>query len=98
MPFSWVKVPSNSSYKIRKCVGDDHSKRHFAACVRSIVEQEGGTVESLWFELNGRLAHVNFYYETEEQRANLIFDLEGEDVVDLVTPEEIDHRRRRHED
>jgi hypothetical protein len=94
MPFSWVKVSSYTSHRIRQCMGDERSKRRFSECVSALVEREGGRVDAVWFELNGKFAHVSFYYENEEQRTNIIFDLEAEDVIDLVTPEEVDHRTR----
>ena len=92
MPFSWVKVSSGSSRKIRQCAGDDRSKRKFESCVRALVEKRGGRVESLYFEQNGKFAHVHLCYDDDKQRSNIIFDLEGEDVIDLVTAEEIDER------
>jgi hypothetical protein len=90
MPFSWVRVSSHTSQKIRECTGDNHSKAKFEECVRQIVGDDGGGVESIWFEPNGRYAHAHIYWETSEQKRNIIFDLEAEDVVDLYSAEEID--------
>ena len=58
MPFSWMRVPGNTSPKVRRCMGDDHSKVRFEACVKDIVADDGGRVDQLWFELNGTFAHV----------------------------------------
>jgi hypothetical protein len=90
MPFSWVRVSSATSPKVRACTGGDSSKRKFEECVRSIVADDGGRVESLWFEQNGRFARVRFYWETHEQKARIVFDLEGEEVIDLLTTQEVD--------
>ncbi len=90
MPFSWVRVSSTTSAKIRQCTDGDPSKRKFEECVRSIVAGDGGRVESLWFEQNGRYARVRFYWETHEQKTQILFDLEGEDVVDLLTADQVD--------
>jgi hypothetical protein len=93
MPFSWVKVSVGTSHKIRRCTDGNPSRRRFEECVRAIIEAEGGRVDSVLFELNGKFAHVHLYYENDQQRANIFFDIEAEDVVDLVTAAEIDHRR-----
>jgi hypothetical protein len=90
MPFSWVKAPSGTSPKIRACTGGDPSKLKFEECVESIVAKAGGRVESLWFEQNGKFAHIHIYWETHEQRANIVFDLQAEDVIDLISPREVD--------
>jgi hypothetical protein len=93
MPFSWVRISSETSPKIRQCTAGDPSKRKFEECVRSIVADDGGRVESFWFEQNGRYARVRFYWDTHEQKAKIIFDLEGEEVIDLLTTQEVDDLR-----
>jgi hypothetical protein len=91
MPFSWMRVSSGTSRRIKDCMGSDHSKARFEKCVGDIVEQEGGRVEGVWFELNGKFAHVHVYWETQEQKANIVFDLEADQVTDLLSVEEADH-------
>jgi hypothetical protein len=98
MPFSWVRVSGGTSPKVRRCMGEDHSKQKFADCVRAIVEDDRGRVESLWFEDNGRYARVRFYWETQEQKAKIIFDLEADQVIDLLTPEQVDDLIREREE
>jgi hypothetical protein len=71
-------------------VDGDPSKRKFEECVRTVVADDGGRVESFWFEQNGRYARVRFYWETHEQKLQIILDLEGEDVIDLLTADELD--------
>jgi hypothetical protein len=90
MPFSWVRISSGTSPKIRQCTAGDPSKRKFEECVRTIVADDGGRVESLRFEQNGRYARVGFHWDTHQQKEQIIFDLEGEEVIDLLTTEEVD--------
>ena len=90
MPFSWVKVSSHTSPKILECLDGDTTKRHFEECVRKIVAADGGGVESVWFEQNGKLAHVHIYWETPQQKQQIVLDLEAEDVIDLLSPAEVD--------
>jgi hypothetical protein len=94
MPFSWVRVSSATSRKIRECTGDEPSRARFDECVRKIVAADGGGVEAVWFEQNGKFARVHFFWETHEQKARIIFDLEAEDVIDLITPQEADELGR----
>lgn len=88
MPFSWMRVSNGTSRRIKDCMGDDHSKGRFQKCVEDIVDEDGGRVDGVWFELNGKFAHVHVYWETQDQKANIIFDLEADQVVDLLSVEE----------
>ena len=77
MPFSWVKMPSNTSRKIRECAGDDRSKARLKACVEEIVASDGG--ERREHLLRGERqvrarAHPLGHRGAE---ANIIFDLEA---------------------
>jgi hypothetical protein len=90
MPFSWVRVPSNTSRKLRDCAGDDHSKVHIKRCIEDLTTKAGGRAEEVWFEGSGKFAHAHIYWETNEQKRNIILDLEAVEVVDLFEPEEID--------
>jgi len=90
MPFSWVRLPSHTSRKIRECMGDSMLKVRFEECVGRIVADAGGTLEQLWFEQNGKFAHGHIRWETPEQKAHIVYDLEADQVVDLVSPQEID--------
>jgi hypothetical protein len=68
----------------------DMSKRRFDDCVRRIVEEDGGAVESLWFEQNGKFARVHIEWNTPDQKALIIFDLQAEDGIDVLSPLEVD--------
>lgn len=99
MPFSWVRVSGGTSPKVKRCMDKDRSRKKFAECVRSIIEEDGGRLDALWFEDNGKFARVSFYWETQEQKTHIVFDLEGEQALDLLTPEEVDDLvRERLED
>ncbi|MGZ4334951.1 MAG: hypothetical protein ACXVRJ_11865 [Gaiellaceae bacterium] len=90
MPMSWVKTPSGTSRRMRECMGEDWSKQNFEACVGTLVDSSGGRVLGVWFEQNAKYAHVHFYWDTLEQKAAILYDLQGEDVVDLITAPEAD--------
>jgi hypothetical protein len=90
MPFSWVRLSSHTSHKIRECMGDSRSKVRFAECVHKIVADAGGSLEQLWFEQNGKFAHGHIQWYTPEQKAHIVYDLEADQVIDLVSPQEID--------
>jgi hypothetical protein len=95
MAWSWVRVSTGTSQKLRDCIGNDSSAGKFESCVRKIVEDRGGTVHprDVMFHPNGKWARVRFEWETYEQRLGIILDLEAEKVEDLVEAGEIDTLR-----
>src|SRR6476620_5320866 len=96
MPFSWFRVPANTSRKLKDCLAEenDHSKRGVDKCIRKIVVNGNGAnvVGDILFEANGKFAHVHVEYADEEQRLNLILDLEADQAVDLLLADDIDDR------
>jgi hypothetical protein len=90
MPFSWVRLSSHTSRKIRECMGDSRSNVRFEECVGTIVADAGGRLEQLWLEQNGKFAHAHIRWETPDQKARIVYDLEADQVIDLVSPAEID--------
>ena len=90
MPFSWVKVSSHTSHKLRDCIGDDHSRVHAKHCIETLTVTAGGRADQVWFELNGKYARVLIEWATPEEKAKIVIDLEAEDIVDVYAPEEID--------
>ena len=90
MPYSWVRVQNAISPKVRACMGADLSKRKFADCVGKVIEDDGGRLESIWFEQNGRFARVHVEWNTRDEIAKIVFDLEATDVIDMFTPLEVD--------
>jgi hypothetical protein len=73
----------------------DTSATKFDECVRAIVANGGGTVDAVEFEPNGRWARVHFWWERPQDRLAIIFDLQAEEVHDLLSAEEIDELRLR---
>ncbi len=90
MPFSWVKVSSHTSHKLRDCIGDDGSRVHAKHCIETLTRKAGGRADQTWFELNGKYARVLIEWSTPEEKAKIVIDLEAEDVIDVYGPEEID--------
>ena len=90
MPHSWLRIPANTGRKVRDCMGSDHSKGKFKECASQVVADDGGTLEDLWFEGNGRWAHAYVEYATEAQRRKIVLDLEAEQSTELYSADEID--------
>lgn len=88
MPHSWIKVSRYTSSKLHNCMDGDHSRPKFEGCIQAIVNDDGGRVENIRYEVNGRFARVEFYWDTLQQKNQIIFDLEGDDVIDLLDTEE----------
>lgn len=92
MPFSWVRIPSNTSKKIHDCLGDDRSKVHVKHCIEVVTAEsgEGACVDQISFEASGKFAHARIGWVDCEQKRRIILDLEAVEVIDLYEPEEID--------
>jgi hypothetical protein len=90
LPFSWLRIPSNTSNKLKHCVDGDPSKVKFANCLKKIVKDSGGDVDQVLFEMNGKWAHAHIKYDTDDQLRNIVFDTGADTAVELLTAEEID--------
>lgn len=90
MPFSWLRVPNEPSPKVKACMGKDQSKAKFASCVESIVAANGGKADPVMFETNGRWARAYVYWETQHQKRDIVLDLQAEEIIDLISPAEVD--------
>ncbi len=89
MPHSWVRVSYKTSRKIRACQGK--SRTDFEACVAKILEDRGGQLEQpVHYEQNGKWARLLFTWDNNDQKAKIVYDLEGTDVVDVLTIDEAD--------
>jgi len=98
MAWSWVRVSTGTSPKMKECMeGGDQSARQAEACIRQIVESRNGRVDSVRFEPNGKRAKVRFWWNTYEEKQEIIFDLQGEDVHDddLLSAADMDELRER---
>ena len=84
MGWSWVRVSTGTSEKLRDCTDGDPSASRFEECVGSIVAEAGGRVGVVKFEPNGRRARVGFSWDDARVRDAVLFDLEGREVLDLL--------------
>jgi hypothetical protein len=95
MPWSWVRVSTGTSPKLRQCTAGDPSARKFEECARALVERAGGDVVDVKFEPNGRFARVYFYWEDFRVKSAVVYDLQGREGVDVVSADELDGLRLR---
>jgi hypothetical protein len=95
MPWSWVRVSTKTSPKLRNCVGSDKSAGKARECVTDIVTAAGGEVGELKFEANGKWARLLFEWEDVEVKRDVVFDLQADHVVDLISDEERDELQLR---
>jgi hypothetical protein len=93
MAWSWVRVKTGTSPKLRDCMGGDTSAGKVEGCVRKIVADRHGEVAEVRFEPNGRWARVLFSWESPSDRLAIIFDLQAEDVQDLLSSDEMEELR-----
>ena len=83
-------------------MGGDTSTGKAKECVTAIVTaaggafEHGGEVGTIHFEGNGRWARVRFWWEDSEVRRTVIYDLQAEDVVDLISDDERDELHSRN--
>lgn len=90
MPWSWARVSTRTSPKLRNCMGDDTSAGKAEDCIRRVVEARGGRIDHVEFETNGRWAHIHFYWEDHRVKQAIVFDLEAEDVIDVLSGDDRD--------
>ena len=58
-------------------------------CIESLVASRGATAVLVLFEKNGKFARVVLEYP-DEAKAAVLFDLEADQVLDLVPADELD--------
>jgi hypothetical protein len=90
MGWSWVRVSTGTSQRLRECVAEDPSATRFEECVRSIVAEEGGDDVIVKFELNGRWSRVGFNWNEAPVKHAVVYALEGREVLDLLSAGEIE--------
>lgn len=95
MPWSWIRVSRKTSVKLRDCIAGDTSASAFEACVRKIAEGDGATSVDVKFEASGLFARVSFYWNDPHVKYAVVYDLEGEQVTDLLGTEDIDRLSAR---
>jgi len=99
MGWSWVRVSTGSSPKLRDCTDGDPSASKFEECVGTIVAQAGGDTGAgrliVQFEPNGKWARVGFWWDDADVKYAIVYDLEACEVLDLLSAGELDGIRTR---
>ena len=99
MGWSWVRVSTGTSQKLRDCMEGKASAVEWAAefenCVGTIVGGSGGENVIVRFEPNGRWARVGFDWNDAQVKNAVVYDLEGREVLDLLSARELDGVRTR---
>ena len=94
MGWSWVRVPTGSSPKLRDCTDGDPSASRFEECVATIVAGASGESDAdklmVKFEPNGKWARVGFSWDDPRVKYAVVYDLEGREVLDLLSAGELD--------
>jgi hypothetical protein len=90
MPWSWVRVSTGTSPKLKRCIGTDTSSGKARDCVTDIVTGAGGEVGELHFEANGKWARLRFKWANVHIKRDVIYDLQAEDVIDVLEDDERD--------
>ena len=92
MPHSWIRIPNGASPAVRRCMEekDDTSRTGFETCVKDIANKHGGEVERFDYEINGRWARVYLEWPDHASKNDIVYELQGEDVVDVLSREEVD--------
>jgi hypothetical protein len=95
MAWSWVRVSTRTSPKLRDCMGGDLSAQKFVGCVQEIVEARGGGFDprDVMFHPSGKWAKVRFEWDTPARKVGIVLDLEADEVEDYYEAGEIDDNR-----
>jgi hypothetical protein len=75
---------------MKECMGDDASRASFERCLNTIVTENDGKVEGVWYESSAKIAHVHVSWTTLDQRRGIMYDLGAVDDGDLLTGEDVD--------
>ena len=99
MGWSWVRVSTGTSPKLRDCMEEKESAVDsavdFEDCIGRIVGEAGGQVGVVKFEPSGKWARVGFSWDEAHVKYAVIYDLEGREVLDLLDADELDSIRTR---
>lgn len=90
MPWSWARVSTGTSPKLRNCMGDETSAGAAERCIRTIVTDRGGEDVDVKFELNGEWALLYFRWEDPLVKHGIVRDLHARDVIDVIAADDMD--------
>lgn len=90
MPWSWIRVSRGTSDKVRKLTAGDSSAAHFESSVKRLAEGAGAQDVDVKFEPDGLASRVLFRWDDAQVKYAVVFDLHGEEVVDLLSAEEME--------
>jgi hypothetical protein len=89
MPHSWIRLSTQTSPKVARRGGKN--KVEFEAGLREVVEDVGGVeVERVFFEQNGKYAHVIIKWDDPVKKSHVLYDTEAFGVVDLLEAKAMD--------
>lgn len=89
VPHSWIRFSTQTSPKIARRKGTN--KVEFEAGLRQVIEEVGGVdVERVFFEQNGKYAHVIIKWDDPVKKSHVVYDTEAFGVVDLLEAEAMD--------
>ena len=98
MPWSWMRVPIGTSPKLGACVGKEKSPRKYDECVRQIAEGNGAAEVRVLFDPNGKHAQLQFYWTDPTVKNAVVYDLDGDQVIDLIDVGDLELLARRNEE
>jgi hypothetical protein len=90
MPWSWARVSTGTSPKLRDCMDGDTRASKAEECIRTIVGDRGGEQVNVKFELNGEWALLLFHWQDPLVKHGIVRDLQARDVIDVIDARDMD--------
>jgi hypothetical protein len=89
MPHSWIRLSTQTSPKLARRKAKN--KTDFEAGLRQVIAEVGGVeVERVFFEQNGKYAHVIIKWDDPVKKSHVVYDTEAFGVIDLLEANAID--------
>jgi hypothetical protein len=82
MPFSWFRIPRETSEKLKQCRGTDLSDAKFEQCVTQIVASHDGRVDRFRHVGQGRFSVAHIDWPDENAKRAITRDLDATEVDD----------------
>ena len=90
MPWSWARVSTGTSPKLRDCMDGVTTAERAEHCIRTIVTERGGDEINVKFELNGEWAILFFRWHDPLVKHGIVRDLQARDVIDVIDAGDMD--------